>query len=271
MSNDIITGSIATKAEEERKVSGSLSGGGITSSVEKEGNQELFKTEELGKDQFLNLLITTLRYQDPLNPASNEDFLAQMAQFSGLEAARNTNTSIEKLTEQIESMVEKQNDASNTLSQASSTNLLGKAVRIGASNVTYTGAPIKFKAHIEPGNSSVVSIVNKDNEVINVLEMVDNKNQNLEGDVELVWDGRTPEGKAAPKGDYKIEITTRDGSRDVGYAFDEGLVTGITYDKGDVLLTVDGNKRSFKDIIYVSENTSDNNNMAGAFETVTGQ
>lgn len=49
--------------------------------------------DSLGKDAFLNLLVTQLRYQDPLNPSSDKDFLAQMAQFSSLEQMQNLNKS----------------------------------------------------------------------------------------------------------------------------------------------------------------------------------
>ena len=48
---------------------------------------------ELDRDTFMNLLVTQMQYQDPLQPTSNEEFLAQMAQFSSLEQMENLNTS----------------------------------------------------------------------------------------------------------------------------------------------------------------------------------
>lgn len=46
-------------------------------------------TTALGKDAFLKLLVTQMQYQDPLNPSSDTEWIAQMAQFSSLEAMQN--------------------------------------------------------------------------------------------------------------------------------------------------------------------------------------
>ena len=48
----------------------------------------------LGKEAFLELLVTQLENQDPLNPTSNEDMIAQLAQFSSLEEMQNLNENI---------------------------------------------------------------------------------------------------------------------------------------------------------------------------------
>lgn len=48
---------------------------------------------ELGKDAFLQLLITQLQHQDPLEPMDDQDFIAQIAQFSSLEQMQNLNKS----------------------------------------------------------------------------------------------------------------------------------------------------------------------------------
>jgi len=72
------------------------------------------QSDGLDKTAFLNLLVTQLKYQDPLDPVKNEDFIAQLAQFNSLEQMMNLNQSFEK-TLQIQQ-----------LSQA--TNLIGQPV-----------------------------------------------------------------------------------------------------------------------------------------------
>jgi flagellar basal-body rod modification protein FlgD len=50
--------------------------------------------DELGKDAFLNLLVTQLRNQNPLDPMDDKEFISQMAQFSSLEQMQNINASM---------------------------------------------------------------------------------------------------------------------------------------------------------------------------------
>jgi len=57
--------------------------------------------QELGKSEFLKLLIAQLQHQDPLNPVQNEEFVAQLATFSSLEQLISINEGVSKITEQI--------------------------------------------------------------------------------------------------------------------------------------------------------------------------
>lgn len=51
----------------------------------------------LGQEEFMKILLTQLTYQDPLKPLDNQEFIAQLAQFTSLEQTRQMNTSIDTL------------------------------------------------------------------------------------------------------------------------------------------------------------------------------
>lgn len=88
----------------------------------KEGRQS---SSELGKDDFLKLLITQLSNQDPTSPMEDTEFISQMAQFSSLEQMTNMSTSFSKMAAFINS------------SEAAST--LGKTVELNVGDTVTTG------------------------------------------------------------------------------------------------------------------------------------
>lgn len=55
------------------------------------------QAKSLGMEDFLKILLTQLTYQDPLKPLDNQQFMAQMAQFTSLEQTQQLNTKIETL------------------------------------------------------------------------------------------------------------------------------------------------------------------------------
>ncbi len=60
-------------------------------------SQSRTPSPELGKDEFIKILMTQLQNQDPLNPMEDKDFIAQMATFSQLEQMMNMASSIDTL------------------------------------------------------------------------------------------------------------------------------------------------------------------------------
>lgn len=67
----------------------------VTTTPIRQLNQTREVSNELGKDAFLQILITQMSNQDPLSPTSDTEFIAQMAQFSSLEQMQNMNASMQ--------------------------------------------------------------------------------------------------------------------------------------------------------------------------------
>jgi flagellar basal-body rod modification protein FlgD len=74
---------------------------------------------------FLNVLLTQLTYQDPLKPMDNQEFMAQIAQFTSLEQAQETNANIAKLL--------------TNQSSLQSVGLIGKTVDVSTASGPATG------------------------------------------------------------------------------------------------------------------------------------
>jgi flagellar basal-body rod modification protein FlgD len=55
--------------------------------------------QEIGKDEFLKLLVAQLKNQDPMNPVSNDQFITQLATFSSLEQLVSINQAVSKLAD----------------------------------------------------------------------------------------------------------------------------------------------------------------------------
>ena len=92
--------------------------------------KETKKNDELGKQDFLQLLVTQLQNQDPLDPQDNSSYIAELAQFSALEQMTNVATNLEELGKvvgnidtsvlvgQLSSMIGKNIDWVETINEA---------------------------------------------------------------------------------------------------------------------------------------------------------
>ena len=81
-------------------VDASISNGMITNTnyktkAEREVEENTAKNSTMDKQAFLNLLVAQMKYQDPMEPTDNTEYVSQLAQFSSLEAMNNMSTSVD--------------------------------------------------------------------------------------------------------------------------------------------------------------------------------
>lgn len=150
------------------------------------------KSNDLGKNEFLQLLVTQLNNQNPLEPQENGEFIAQLAQFSTVEGVEKLNSSVSTMLSGYQS--------SQAL-QASS--LVGRKV-IVPSDKAMVDTSETFKASIVlPTSSSnvAVNVYDSAGTVVNRINM----GQQEAGNVSFMWDGKDSSGKTLPPGTYRFE------------------------------------------------------------------
>ncbi|OHC41360.1 MAG: flagellar biosynthesis protein FlgD [Pseudomonadales bacterium RIFCSPLOWO2_02_FULL_63_210] len=148
--------------------------------------------KELGKNEFLNLLVAQLNNQNPLEPQGNGEFIAQLAQFSQVEGIEKLNTSMGSLLSGYQS--------SQAL-QASS--LVGSKVIIPTDKAVVDTSE-SFKASLVlPTSSSNVYVNVYDNAGTAVSRI--NMGEQAAGNVSFIWDGKDASGNLLPPGTYKFE------------------------------------------------------------------
>lgn len=211
-----------------------------TSSIANQ-NQVQAAVSDLGSDVFLRLLVTQLQSQDPTNPVQNEDFVAQLAQFTSLEQATNTNELLEKLIGQDQQR-----------SQFDLVNLLGH-------EVVTDGNTISLGTDDQPGLSYAlgdsarkvkIEIVGPDQKVVRVIQ-VDSAQQT--GGHEIVWDGLDADEKRLPAGVYSFRVTAEDSDRNIvpTLTFARERVTHIVPGTEKPVVVESGKTYTIEDVISI--------------------
>jgi len=164
--------------------------------------QETTQKKELGKNEFLELLVAQLNNQNPLEPQENGEFIAQLAQFSQVEGIEKLNTSMGSLLSGYQS--------SQAL-QASS--LVGRKVIVPTEKaVVDTSETFKGSTVLPVTSSNVyVNVYDSAGKVVNRV----NLGQQAAGNVSFMWDGKDSSGNLMPPGTYKFEAqaTYADGTK----------------------------------------------------------
>jgi len=174
----------------------------------------------LGKDDFLKLLITQLRNQDPLNPLDQNQFLAQTAQFTSLENLQNISTQLTEMKQ-----------LSSASSFAQNASLLGKTARFTGRDFTLGSAGAVLPFSLDREAAVDVDIIDAKGSVVRKLS-----SQKLDAGSQAVsWNGRDGAGDALPPGLYHYRVTAYGGAQAVAA---EGALTGLSPEGAGVVYRI---------------------------------
>ncbi len=195
----------------------------------------------LGRDAFLQLLITQLKNQDPLNPMEDKEFTAQLAQFS----------SLEKL-EQISASLDTMNESEGRQDMLSAVSFIGKQVRAGGDTLSKQGGQVStmYYSIDDPAASVLVNVFDANGNLVQTLS----QGGRQAGSYEFTWDGRDYTGRAVEDGVYTVRMAVEgpDGEPVLAETDVSGEVSGISTRDGQTYLRLkDGREVSLFDIIEV--------------------
>lgn len=147
---------------------------------------------QLGQQDFFALMTSQLSMQDPLNPTSNEDMIAQMTQFQMAEGISDLGSKFDQLTASM---------TSNQALEASS--LVGRNVLVNSSLAYSDGTGFNGQTPISsPALGVGMSITDASGELVKFVQMGDQS----AGMLDFAWDGTDQDGNPLPPGQYEVRI-----------------------------------------------------------------
>ncbi len=175
-------------------------------------------SQQLGKNEFLQLLVAQLENQDPLEPMKDTEFISQLATFSSLEELTDLNT-------RMDTMI----GAQDRLVNSQSVDLVGREVYANTGGTLQVGAS-GHESVVYDLTESVsavrVEIQDENGKTVRTIEAPEGKLG--PGRHHLDWDGLDENGVALDEGLYKFKVIASDAA---------GAETRVT---GMVALTVEG-------------------------------
>jgi flagellar basal-body rod modification protein FlgD len=186
--------------------------------------------DELGQAEFLELMTAQLRFQDPMEPMENGDFLGQMAQFGTVSGINELNTTFNSLNSSFQS---------NQALQAST--LVGRKVLV-PSETGYLGATGGLSGSVELEQSAqqvTVRVTNAAGQLVHQQLL----GVQPEGLSNFEWDGLDSSGTPLPIGQYDISAEVNRGTSVVaGSILSVVDVESVTIGKAgqDLTLSVTG-------------------------------
>lgn len=267
MSGDLTTNinDLINPNNEKYKVLASIIDGSVdpasSTVIGNKGFSNLFSApkKELGKMDFLRLLVTQLQYQDPIEPMDSTDFVSQLAQFSQLEGTSNIEQAISSLDQSYKNTLDMQSFSAISMTNASAVSLIGKEVRIAQATLKFTGIPgedATVRVHLGNNDSATVKIMDANGETIRSLAA---GNKDAENSVFLSWDGKNDEGEYVQAGTYYLYVEGQDTDSSL-YCFVEDVVQGVRYTAEGPLIKIGGKELPIGNILDISMSQTSNSN-----------
>jgi flagellar basal-body rod modification protein FlgD len=219
-----------------------MSIGGLDTVKMAESTPSASSNNILGKDDFLQLLVTQLQAQDPLDPLESAEFTAQLAQFSSLEQLQSINDNMKNLQLYQASM-----------NNAQAVGLIGKAVRAPGNSIRLNDGASN-DIHFELGadaRSVLVNVYNGDGSLVRTMDA----GFLSAGDQTLRWDATDNGGRQMPDGVYAFDVLAVDASDAIVDAttFATGKVTAVNFENGTARLMVGGMEIPMSSVLQVTE------------------
>ncbi|WP_022669845.1 flagellar hook assembly protein FlgD [Hippea alviniae] len=195
----------------------------------------------LSKDDFLKLLVAQLKYQDPLHPLNNDQFIQENTMFSQLEQLMNMSKSINSMVDKFKS---------NPRQYAAT--YLGKYISTGENDINVSNSkidPIGFNLSKEA--KVVIHISNSKGEDIADIDL----GKLQPGSHTYTWNGKDNQGNSVPNGTYSVRITAEyDDGTQITLSKSVGKVVSVRFE-GDktILITDSGRTVNLSDVVSVSE------------------
>ncbi len=206
-------------------------------------------SSELDKNDFLQLLVTQLQFQDPLEPMADTDFIAQLAQFSQLESLSN-------MSETLDTNSEISYIMSQTIANTMAPSLIGKTVVAAGSEFTLAeeeSTEISFNLDASAATVTV-NIYDENGDLARTIEMEDLAG----GDHTIEWDGTNNSGTALAPGSYSFEVHASTAAGDEIESEERviGVIEKVKYVDGQAYLIVGGYKVNLSTVIEVVDQGS---------------
>lgn len=183
----------------------------------------------LDQQDFLNLLVTQLQNQDPLNPTDNAEFMSQTTAFSQLNEMTNMNSSLEKMLEFL--AMQSYNNSSLTAGAG----FIGKEIEYQTNTVTVGGDSLKnISFYLADNAASGKSQINICNEEGAVVAVVKPDKDLVSGENIIHWDGKGVGGVEVPDGTYYFEVQAYNTSGELieVQEYGTGIVQGVKMSGG---------------------------------------